>query len=301
MIIALSVKNKLAFIDGTITKPDDSKAELINAWIKNNNMVITWILNSISKEISASVIYASTAHEIWNDLKDRFQQKNGPCIFQLRRDLMNLTQDQSSVSVYFTKIKNIWEELSNYRPTCSCGKCTCGGVKESNNYYQMEYMMAFLMGLHNSFSQIRGQLLLMYPLPSINKVFALVSQEENQRRINTDQNREATFAFKSNNVKMTTGFEAYSNKPRFGSTGYIKKKERAYCAYCNIHGQSIDKCYKIHGYPHCNKPRSRDNSSSHNSINQISASFITQNEDKQPSIQQHGIGNFVQNLNSTQY
>ncbi|XP_022889320.1 uncharacterized protein LOC111404796 [Olea europaea var. sylvestris] len=251
MIIALSVKNKLGFINGTITKPADSKAELINAWIRNNNMVISWNLNSISKEISASVIYASTAHEIWNDLKDRFQQKNGPRIFQLRRDLMNLTQDQSNVN--FTKLKTIWEELSNYHPTCSCGKCTCGGVKELNNYYQMEYIMAFLMGLHDSFSQIRGQLLLMDPLSPINKVFALVSQEENQRRIstqiNTYQNREAASAFKFDNVKMTSGSGAYSNKPRSGSTGYIKKNERAYCSQCNIHGHSIDKCYKTHGYP----------------------------------------------------
>ena len=171
MLIALSVKNKLGFIDGSITKPTDANASLLHSWTRNNNMVISWILNSVSKEISASIIFSETASDIWLDLKDRFQQSNGPRIFQLRRDLINLHQDQDSVSVYFTKMKALWEELSNFRPNCSCGKCTCGGVKELTNFYQNEYIMTFLMGLNDSFSQVRGQMLLMDPLPAINKVF----------------------------------------------------------------------------------------------------------------------------------
>ncbi|XP_022883901.1 uncharacterized protein LOC111400747 [Olea europaea var. sylvestris] len=201
MMIALSVKNKTIFINGSIIEPDDGDPELLNAWIRNNNIVISWILNSVSKEISASVIYATTTYEIWNDLKDRFQQKNGPRIFQLRRELMILSQDQDTVSVYFTKLKTIWEELSNYRPVCNCGKCTCDGVKELNKYYETGYSMSFLMGLNDSYSQIRGQILLMDPLPQINKVFALISQEENQRKIGTqvtsgnDPNGDVAFAF----------------------------------------------------------------------------------------------------------
>ena len=61
---------------------------------------------------------------------------------------------------------------------CSCGKCSCGGVKELTSYFQMEYVLSFLMGLNDSLAHIRGQLLLLDPLPPINKVFSLVSQEE---------------------------------------------------------------------------------------------------------------------------
>ncbi|XP_057460767.1 uncharacterized protein LOC130751228 [Actinidia eriantha] len=188
MLIALSVKNKLGFIDGSIKRPEGNDLCLLNSWMRNNNVVISWILNSVSKEISASIIFSDSAYEIWIDLKDRFQQINGPRIFQLRRDLMNLVQDQNSVSIYFTKLKTIWEELNNYRPICICGKCTCDGVKNLNSHYQMEYIMSFIMGLHDSFSQIRGQLLLIDPLPPINKVFALISQEEQQRKIGNQSN-----------------------------------------------------------------------------------------------------------------
>jgi hypothetical protein len=44
-------------------------------------------------------------------------------------------------------------------------------------------MFQFLMGLNESFSHIRGQILLMDPLPAINKVFSMVVQEEHQREI----------------------------------------------------------------------------------------------------------------------
>ncbi|KAL5810760.1 hypothetical protein ACOSQ3_027485 [Xanthoceras sorbifolium] len=64
MLIALSVKNKLGFIDGSISKPDGNQIDLLNSWIRNNNIVISWILNSVSKDISASIIFTEYAHEI---------------------------------------------------------------------------------------------------------------------------------------------------------------------------------------------------------------------------------------------
>ena len=57
MLIALSVKNKLGFIDGSLPKPDMSDISLLNAWIRNNNVVISWILNFISKEICVSLYF----------------------------------------------------------------------------------------------------------------------------------------------------------------------------------------------------------------------------------------------------
>ena len=64
MTIALSVKNKLGFIDGSIPKSPGIDISLLNSWIRNNNVVISWILNSVPKEICASVIFSETATEI---------------------------------------------------------------------------------------------------------------------------------------------------------------------------------------------------------------------------------------------
>lgn len=81
MMIALSVKNKLGFVNGSIPRSDDDDLIHLNAWIRNNNIIISWILNSASKEISASLIFSELASDIWTDLQNRFQQSNDPRSF----------------------------------------------------------------------------------------------------------------------------------------------------------------------------------------------------------------------------
>ena len=138
-------------------------------------MVLSWILNSLSKEISASVIYIDIAFEVWQDLKERFSQSNGPRVYQLQKEIASLNQEQSLVSALYTKLKRLWDVLMNF---CPIPTCNCGALKTLLDYQHNEYVMKFLVGLNDSYASVRGQILLMVPLPTINKVFALVSQEE---------------------------------------------------------------------------------------------------------------------------
>ncbi|KAI4345035.1 hypothetical protein L6164_012203 [Bauhinia variegata] len=71
--MALLAKNKLGFVDGLMEPPDHSDMQKYLSWQRSNNVVWFWLLNSISKEITASVVYSSTVVEIWKDLEERFQ------------------------------------------------------------------------------------------------------------------------------------------------------------------------------------------------------------------------------------
>ena len=73
MVIALSVKNKIGFIDGLIPRLDGTDLILLNSWTRNNNIVISWILNSVSTDISTSILFFDSVFKIWTDLRDRFQ------------------------------------------------------------------------------------------------------------------------------------------------------------------------------------------------------------------------------------
>ncbi|KAE8735959.1 C2H2-like zinc finger protein [Hibiscus syriacus] len=99
-MLALSTKNKLGFIDGSIVTPNSSMVDQFHAWTWANNLVISWILNSVSKDIAASLLYHTTA-EMWKDLVDCFQQSNGPRLFQLKKLLCELVQDQVSIRYSF--------------------------------------------------------------------------------------------------------------------------------------------------------------------------------------------------------
>ena len=146
--------------------------------------------------------------------------------------------------------------------------------------------MSFLMGLNDSFSQVRGQLLLMDPLPPINKVFSLISQEEQQRKIglnsvsNSNLTKTMAFAVKndipygrgqSNSVQSNYG-RGQSNPGR-GQANYGRgqSKGRPFCTHCNYHGHTIETCYKIHRYPPGFKQKQKAPTSHQNAMaNQVS-------------------------------
>ena len=56
---------------------------------------------------------------------------------------------------------------------CTCGKCVCGVNLKLIDRQVRESVMKFLMGLNESFAQVKVQILLMDPLPLINKVYSV--------------------------------------------------------------------------------------------------------------------------------
>ncbi|KAA0054564.1 uncharacterized protein E5676_scaffold519G00110 [Cucumis melo var. makuwa] len=114
MTLVLSGKNKVGFITNSIKKP--SEGNLLSAWKCNSDVIASWIINSISKEIAASLVYHGSVKEVWDELKEIYRQSNGPHIYQLRRDLVTATQGSLSIEMYYAKITTIWQELVEYRP-----------------------------------------------------------------------------------------------------------------------------------------------------------------------------------------
>lgn len=68
MEINLSSKRKLGFVNGTVPVPtdDEQKAEM---WETCNNMVIAWLTGNVSPTIRKSIMYMTTAKEIWLNLE----------------------------------------------------------------------------------------------------------------------------------------------------------------------------------------------------------------------------------------
>ncbi|XP_030963078.1 probable serine/threonine-protein kinase roco5 isoform X2 [Quercus lobata] len=242
MRMALIAKNKLGFIDGTLTlsSPMVKTPSTIQAWIRCNKMVASWILNSVSQEIATSIIYRDTALEIWNNLKERLSQGNGPRIFQLRKDIVGSIQGQSSITSYFTQLKVLWDQLQHVRPfpVCSCGSCTCNLGQKVSDLQHQDLVVRFLMGLNDSYSQVRAQILLMDPLPSINEVYSLLIQEERECSVkkNLDPHMESTTLV----TKVSSSAGNNNNKNSEG-------KNDSTCNHCGMMGHTVEKCYKSEG------------------------------------------------------
>ena len=68
MVTALSAKNKVEFINGNAPEPLKTD-RTYGAWSRCNNMVVSWIMHSVSIPIRQSILLMNKAEEIWNDLK----------------------------------------------------------------------------------------------------------------------------------------------------------------------------------------------------------------------------------------
>ena len=89
-------------------------------------------------------------------------------------------QGDATVTIFFTDLQASWDQLLNFKPLpcCSCGKCVCGVNDKITSFHCQDSLMQFLYGLNESYSQVRTQILMMEPSPSIDKAFSLLIQEE---------------------------------------------------------------------------------------------------------------------------
>lgn len=131
--MALGSKFKQGFINGAYVRPAND-SEDYPKWIRTDFMVRCWILNSMIPSISEGFMYIESSKELWDDLTERYAQTNAPLVFQLKRNLANLKQENLSVVDYYAKMKRLWDEIQSVEgfPECMCGalaNCSCLLIK----------------------------------------------------------------------------------------------------------------------------------------------------------------------------
>lgn len=144
-------------------------------------------------------------------------------------------------------MKKYWDELQEIDgiPKCTCAAaktCTCNLHKKILDLESRNKLFQFLMGLNSGYDAIKNQILAMDSLPTVNRAYYIIQQQEKQRKL-------------KENMQITTETEAYAvYKQGPKSTPVAKKdnkkaKSDKFCQHCKIKGHSIDQCFKIHGCP----------------------------------------------------
>ncbi|CAN1797542.1 hypothetical protein LINPERHAP1_LOCUS21300 [Linum perenne] len=207
--MALVAKNKIDFVDGMEIAPDPSDSSFA-AWRKANVLVLGWILKAVSSEIPQSVIWLDSARDVWLDLQEQFNA----------------------------------DEFAMFRPVsaCSCQpRCPYDALTKVREYFRTEHIICFLKGLNPYFSAVRSQII---RLPSINSVFSMVAQEEQEIYGGRGEVTEAQQA--AGIIKDSTP-RVFAASNSAGQS--FKKGKRSLCTHYGLIGHNIDKCYKKNGYP----------------------------------------------------
>ncbi|KAA8543977.1 hypothetical protein F0562_021846 [Nyssa sinensis] len=220
-------------------------------------MLVSWLQNIISPPLRPSVAFVDDARALWLELQDRFSPQNGPRIYELKKTLANLLQETDTVSTYYGKLKSLWDELSLYDPL---PVCSCASTKIIYNRYQRDCVIQFLMGLHDSFRNVHDQIMLLEPLPPVNKVFSYIQQQERHHLITSAAPPVDTIALAARHTLAQCFKSGNATAP--------------VCTHWAMTGHTVERCYKLHGYPpghKYHKPRL-------NAVSMEAASSATNND-----------------------
>ena len=114
--LALLGRNKLGLIDGTVKK-EMYGVELWGHWERINAIVLSWLLNYVSKGLLSGLAFASSTFDVWTDLREMFNRVDGSRTYSLHKDIVSMQQGNVSVSKYYTRIKTLLDEFEILVPT----------------------------------------------------------------------------------------------------------------------------------------------------------------------------------------
>lgn len=151
--------------------------------------------------------------------------------------------------------------------------CSCGVVDALNKFVQNQKLVQFLMELNDSYMVVRGNVLMMSPLPTVTQAYCLLIQEEKQREM-------------VNNVQFlsdSASFNVVGGKPPYKGKNFSDPKSKyergsIFCDFCKRQGHSIGKCFKKHEFPPNNKFQKGRKFAAHVQTHDVANDFINQSQ-----------------------
>nr|GEU96263.1 retrovirus-related Pol polyprotein from transposon TNT 1-94 [Tanacetum cinerariifolium] len=177
---------------------------------------------------------------------------------QLSNDIAQLKHSNCSVEVYYQIMKGYSDEIDALEAPymCICN-CTCENGRLNGARESRKRLIQFLMGLDESFANLRGQILLIQPLPTATKAYGMLRHEEKQRESVTLKHITPTIMsiFTNNNHPSQSHFRQNRN---FSDTGNHRSdsntrrstfKQGVICGNFQKEGHYKSECYQLVGYP----------------------------------------------------
>jgi len=198
-----------------------------------------------------SILWMESALEIWRDLKERFYQGDIFRFSDLWEEIYTLKQGDNSISSYYTKMKKHWQELDNFRPipTSNCVE-DCKVIAKMREYKYSDQVISFLKGFKEQFSEVRSQIMLMDPLPSIRKVYSLLVLQERHLIVPLDESKFLALSCNSFSGNSSYGkSNMNTSRGRGGRSSGGRGKGIRVCSFCGKSNHTVDTCFKKHGFP----------------------------------------------------
>ncbi|GJS23701.1 ribonuclease H-like domain-containing protein [Tanacetum coccineum] len=149
-----------------------------------------------------------------DELKETYDKIDGSVTFNLHHKINSLTQDGSSIADYYHKLNALWKQFD---ALVELPRCTCHAAEDFKKHNQLMKLMQFLMVFDASVSVFNSN---------------VGNRNSNQRPQSSGNTTRP-----SNVTRPSTG-----NRRSGGGSQLV-------CENCGFNGHTIDRCFKIIGYP----------------------------------------------------
>ncbi|GJS99236.1 hypothetical protein Tco_0820406 [Tanacetum coccineum] len=170
-------------------------------------------------------------------------------------------------------------------------RCTCHAAEDFKKHNSLMKLMQFLMGLDDSYMQIRSNILSRDPLPNVRGAYAVISSEESHRVVSTSsvetsqRSQSSVFNSSVSNRGVSqrppnSGNSSRNNngsRPSGGGNRRTNGGPQLVCENCGFNGHSIDRCFKLIGYPVDFGKRNNNNNNTNQGVQNFNRRFINNN------------------------
>ncbi|OIT05138.1 hypothetical protein A4A49_65368, partial [Nicotiana attenuata] len=149
--------------------------------------------------------------------------------------IMNCVSPELLSGIIYSSNAILWAEFDSLAPALGCA---CAKSGESVVFMERLKLIKFLMGLNESYEQARSQIIMMIPVPTVNKAYSMLMERESQRAISNPHDSTERSEVTALMSTRTTGGQFRPNN-----------NYNLQCDFCKMKKHTRENYYKIVGYP----------------------------------------------------
>jgi len=112
--IFIGAQNKLTHL---LESPPAATNHTYATWLFGDYCVVIWLLNNLEEKISDSVMFLTTAKEMWDILKVMYgNEKNLLSAFEIYKRLFELKHGDRYVPEFYGELKSLIDKLEMHQP-----------------------------------------------------------------------------------------------------------------------------------------------------------------------------------------
>ena len=198
-------------------------------------------------------------------------------IYQLHKEINSINQRTSSVSEYFTRLKELWSEFDAVVPSPDCGYVR---DKKYVEHLQQQRLLQFVGDLNDSYDQARRQILMKSFEPSLNQAYSLVIEDECQK--GSSMNIVPQSIAGGNDITALWSARGPLQNYKKSHNEHWNEK----CDFCNIKGHIKENCHRLIGYQPNYIGKKKEGIVANNSFLGDDSSHIKDNSDQYSGVSQ---------------